>query len=114
MILRIGHVDGAMTIRHGMRRITYVTVGGVSGIGLRSIERKFSILAEIEVLGLCLAWRPGIEMNPVVAPSLEQKRFLERQRTFVFEPVFKPGNFDLLAEVNRRVAAKRNRAKGLA
>jgi hypothetical protein len=76
MIVGIGHVDGAMTIGHGMRGIADVTVGSVRGICLGRIESEFTILAEIEVSGLRFVRRPGIKVNPVIAPRLEEQRFL--------------------------------------
>src|SRR5579859_22045 len=103
-----------MAIRHGMRGIADVAVRSCGGIRLRGVERKFSVLAEIEVSGLRFARRPGIKLNPIVAPCLEEHRFLERQRAFVFEPVFEPGNFNFLPKIDGRVAAKGNLAERLA
>src|SRR5579872_2108138 len=69
---------------------------------------------EVKLAPRCVFWRPGIELHPLVAARLKKKSFFERQATFVLEPVSEPRRFDFLAEIERGVAAKRNRAERFA
>src|SRR5579859_770507 len=114
MILGIGHVDGAVAIGNGMSGIAHVTVRRVRRICLWSIKGKFSMVAEIEIASLCFAGRPGIELHPLVAASLKEFGFFERQRAFVLEPIGKPGRFDILAKIKGGIAAKGDCTKRIA
>src|SRR5690348_18456034 len=114
MIFGIGHIDGAVTIGHGMSGIAHVAVRRVRRICLWSIKGKFSMVAEIESASLSFAGRPGIEMHPVVAPCLEELGFFERQCAFVLEPIGKPGRFDFLAKIEGGIAAKGDCTKRIA
>src|SRR5205085_7556246 len=106
--------DGAMTIRHGMRGIADVAVESLGGLGRGRVKGKFAVFAEIEVLGFGFARRPGIELHPNVAASLEKQGFLERKAAFVLEPVGKPRRFDIAPKIETGVATKRNQAERIA
>ncbi len=108
MILWISHIHRPVTIRHRMRWIAHITISRIGGRRLRCIKREFSILAKIKILRLRFPRWPRIKRSPRIAARLEQRRFLQRQRSLVVQPVRKPRCFDFFAKVSTRIVVKRN------
>src|SRR5690348_17676727 len=114
MVFGIGHVNGALAIRHGMRGVAYISVEGLLGIGTWSVERELAVFVKIEILRFGFVRRPGIEFCPGIAAGLEEQSFFEREAALVFQPVGKPRRFDVAPKIKSGIAAKRDEPEGVA
>src|SRR5689334_17725718 len=111
MIVGVGHVNRAMPVWNGMSRVADVAVEGAGSCSLRRFEGEFAVLVEVQLPCGSFLRRPGIELHPLVAARLKKQSFFKRKAALVLEPVSKPGRFDFLAKVERRIAAERNLAE---
>src|SRR5579859_5158566 len=111
MIVGIGHVNRAMPVGNGMSRVADVAVERAGSGSLRRFEGEFTVLVEVELPSGSFLRRPGIELHPLVAASLKEQSFFEREAALVLEPVSEPGRFNFLAKVERCIAAERNLAE---